>query len=706
VCAAHSIDHPAYGQLAGRYYTKSFLHAIVPVDFGSALEAMKLHRSDDKSAPLVDDSLINAYNNHADVIEAALCPERDFSLDYFGVKTLTKSYLIRGADGQIMERPQHMYMRVALAVHVGGGGSIADALDAYEDLSMRNYTHATPTLFNAGTRVPQLSSCFLLGVAEDSVTGIFDTLKMCAQISKTAGGIGLNVSNVRASGSFIVGTQGKSNGLVPMLKVFNDTARYIDQGGGKRRGAFAIYIEPWHADIFEVLDLKLNQGQDELRARDLFYAMWMCDLFMERVETDAQWSLMCPDRCKGLQDAYGDDFKALYEEYEVRGKFVRQVSARSLWAKIIETQMETGGPYMLYKDACNRKSNHRHLGVIRCSNLCTEVVQFTSRDEVAVCNLGSLCLPAFVSSNGFDFDGLRIAAERLAVALDRVIDVNHYPVPEARASNQAHRPIGIGVQGLADVFARLMLPYDSDAARQLNKDIFETIYFAALTASCRLAVLNGPYGSYDGSPASRGVLQVDMWDADVSDRWDWATLRASIATHGLRNSLLTAPMPTASTAQIAGNTESFEPCMSNVVVRRVLSGEFVVINRHLVAALEREGLWPELRKPLLRANGSVQNLPVSQSIKDVFRTVWEMKQRPLMVMAAERGPYVDQSQSLNVFMADATAAKLNALHFCTWRLGLKTGMYYLHTRPITEAVQFTLVDETDESSGPCETCSA
>ena len=718
VCAARSTDHPAYGALAGRYFVETAIHAAAAQDFGACLRRMRDHRTQNgRHAPLVGSDLLEAYGMHADRIEAALRPERDFLLDYFGARTLVKSYLIRDAHGVVVERPQHMYMRVALSVHLGpgAGGTIDDALGAYDDLSTRVYTHATPTLFNAGTAVPQLSSCFLLGVKDDSVDGIFDTLKMCAQISKTAGGIGINVSNVRASGAFIAGTQGKSNGLVPMLRVFNDTARYIDQGGGKRRGAFAVYIEPWHADIFSVLDLKLNQGQEELRARDLFYALWMCDLFMQRVEADGTWSLMCPHACPGLQDCHGEEFATRYAGYEAEGRFVRQVPARELWAKIIETQMETGGPYMLFKDACNRKSNHSHLGTIRCSNLCTEIVQFTSPQEVAVCNLGSLCLPRFVVDGQFDHALLHGAAQRLAVALDRVIDVNHYPVPEARASNRRHRPVGIGVQGLADVFALLMLPYDSPEARALNREIFETIYHGALTASCRLARERGVYDAYEGSPASRGLLQPDLWDADASPggRWDWASLRADIAAHGLRNSLLTAPMPTASTAQIAGNTESFEPCMSNAVVRRVLSGEFVVVNRHLVRALEDEGLWPALREPLLRANGSVQGLPVPQRIKDVFRTVWEMKQRPLIEMAAERGPFIDQSQSLNVFMADATATKLNALHFCAWRGGLKTGMYYLHTRPAVEAVQFALLGadsgvgaQPREDDGPCETCSA
>jgi ribonucleoside-diphosphate reductase alpha chain len=708
--AARSILHPGHGMLAGRIEMER-LHRGVPATFAKAVERQRAHTSHGRPAPLVSDEFMAQYDKVAAEVEAHLVRRRDFTLDYFAVRTLAKSYLLRGADGEILETPQYMYMRVAIAVH-GSAGGIRDVLQAYDDLSRRIYTHASPTLFNAGTQRPQMSSCFLLGVYDDSIDGIYGTLRQCAQISKSAGGIGLSVSNVRAKGSYIRGTQGVSNGLVPMLRVFNDTARYVDQGGGKRKGAIAVYIEPWHADIFDVLMLKHNQGAEELRARDLFYGLWIPDLFMERVRDNRTWTLFCPGRCPDLQRLTGDAFRERYELYESEGCGDRAVSARKLWAQILETQMETGGPYMLYKDTCNRKSNQRHLGTINCSNLCTEIVQYTSPTEVAVCNLGSLCLPAFVGAGQFDFDRLHEAATRLALSLNRVIDNNYYPVPQARSSNQRHRPVGIGVQGLADVFAELMLPYDSTEARSLNRDIFETIYHAALSASCALAMSHGPYETFPGSPASEGLLQPDLWGAGVSSRWDWDNLRLNIAKHGLRNSLLTAPMPTASTAQIAGNTESFEPAMSNLLVRRVLSGEFVVVNRRLVAALERAGRWPAVRDDLIRAGGSVQGLDVPDSIKSVFRTVWEMKQKPLLEMAADRGPFVDQSQSLNVFMEDATAAKLHSLHMYAWQRGLKTGMYYLHTRPAIEAVQFAVARGGEarggeaEEEGVCASCSA
>jgi len=712
--AARSILHPDHGMLAGRIEMER-LHRSVPATFAEAVGRQRAHTSYGTPAPLVSDEFVAQYEKIAAEVEARLVRRRDFTLDYFAVRTLAKSYLLRGADGEILETPQFMYMRVAIAVH-GSAGGLHDVLQAYDDLSQRIYTHASPTLFNAGTRRPQMSSCFLLGVYEDSIDGIYGTLRQCAQISKSAGGIGLSVSNVRAKGSYIRGTQGVSNGLVPMLRVFNDTARYVDQGGGKRKGAIAVYIEPWHADIFDVLMLKHNQGAEELRARDLFYGLWIPDLFMERVRDNGSWTLFCPGRCPDLQSLTGEAFRERYEYYESEAVGVRAVSARKLWAQILETQMETGGPYMLYKDACNLKSNQRHLGTINCSNLCTEIVQYTSPTEVAVCNLGSLCLPAFVGAGQFDFDRLHEAATRLALSLNRVIDNNYYPVPQARSSNQRHRPIGIGVQGLADVLAELMLPYDSEEARSLNRDIFETIYHAALSASCALAMSHGPYETYPGSPASEGLLQPDLWDATPSERWDWDNLRLSIAKHGLRNSLLTAPMPTASTAQIAGNTESFEPAMSNLLVRRVLSGEFVVVNRRLVAALERAGRWPDVRDDLIRAGGSVQGLDVPEAIKAVFRTVWEMKQKPLLEMAIDRGPFVDQSQSLNVFMENPTAAKLHSLHMFAWQCGLKTGMYYLHTRPAIEAVQFAVARrgggtgaqgaEDEEEEGVCTSCSA
>ena len=701
ITAARGVDHPQHGQLAGRIEIYR-LRRLVPCTFSAAVEAQRNHRARGEAAPLVSDEFVALYNKHSEAINAHIDQTRDMTFDYFGVRTLVRSYLLRGVAGTIMELPQYMYMRVAIAVH-GGRGTLDDILESYDDMSLRRYTHASPTLFNAGTRMQQLSSCFLVGVKADSIDGIFGTLHDCARISKTAGGLGISVSNVRASGAYIRGTQGTSNGLVPMLRVFNDMARYVDQGGGKRKGAAAIYIEPWHADILSVLPMKDNQGHEELRARDLFYALWVNDLFMQRVEANGQWTLFCPSVAPGLQGAYGDAFRELYEKYEREGRGAQTIKARDLWALIIETQMETGGPYMLFKDACNAKSNHRHLGTINCSNLCTEIVQYTSPDEVAVCNLGSLCLPSFVSNGQFDHAALHSAAARLALSLDRVIDVTYYPVEAARRSNQRHRPIGIGVQGLADVFAMLMLPYDGPEARELNRDIFETIHHAALSASCALSALAGAYETYDGSPVSRGELQCDAWGVTPSTRWDWPELRRRIQTSGLRNSLLTAPMPTASTAQIAGNNESFEPAMSNLFVRRVLSGEFVVVNRHMVAALEAEGKWPALRDDLVRCGGSVQNLPVSQKLKDVFRTAWEMKQRPLVDMAADRAPYIDQSQSFNVFMAAPTAQMVNALHMYAWRKGLKTGMYYLHTRPAIEAVPFSVAQD---KHGECESCGA
>ena len=715
LCAARAHLHPDYARLGGRVEMAQ-LHKATPARFTDAVRAQRACTVGGRTRPLVTAAFAALAEEHGAALDAALCGDRDFDFDFFGVRTLLKGYLLRGEGKAPMERPQHMYMRVALALH-GAAGGVDDVVQAYHDMSRRLYSHASPTLFHAGTPLQQLSSCFLLGTYKDSVDGIYDTLKQCALISKTAGGIGLAVSDIRARGSYIEGTQGQSNGLVPMLRVFNDTARYIDQGGGRRRGALAVYIEPWHADICDVLDMKRPQGAEELRARDLFYALWIPDLFMRRVHDDGDWALFCPDECPGLAGVHGDAFVQLYEKYEREGRAKFAMRARELWSRILETQMETGGPYMLYKDACNAKSNHQHLGTIRCSNLCTEIVQYTDEGEVAVCNLGSLCLPSFVradAAGGFDYGALHGAAKRLAVALDRVIDVNYYPVEEARASNRRHRPVGIGVQGLADVFAELSHAYDSEAARALNRNIFETIQHAALEASCEAARARGPYETYAGSPASQGRLQCDLWGEGAAPRfgrWDWAALRAAIAEHGLRNSLLTAPMPTASTAQIAGNTESFEPATSNVYVRRVLSGEFLVVNPRLVRALEAEGVWPAVRPALLQAGGSLRDVEgVSEHTKAVFRTVWEMKQRPIIDMAADRGAFIDQSQSLNVFMGDATAEKLTALHMHVWKKGLK-GTYYLHSRAPREAVQFALIGENAARAAPaeeaaCESCSA
>merc|ERR1719410_1003620 len=638
-------------------------------------------------------------------IDAAMDYTRDFGFDYFGFKTLEKSYLLR-INGSVVERPQHMLMRVACGIHAG---NVESALETYDLMSKRFFTHATPTLFNAGTPNPQMSSCFLLTVKNDSIDGIFDTVKQCAQISKCAGGIGVAVSNIRAKGGYIRGTNGYSNGLVPMLRNFNETARYVDQGGGKRKGSFAMYLEPWHADVFDFLDLKKNHGKEEQRARDLFYGLWIPDLFMKRVKEDKEWTLFCPNEAydaetgKGLMDVWGDEFEQMYTRLESEGKGRKTVKAQQLWFRILESQMETGTPYMLYKDHANRKSNQMNLGTIHCSNLCTEIMEYTSAEEVAVCNLASIALPAFVQEDGssYDFKGLYDVVKVATKNLNKVIDRNYYPVEEARSSNMKHRPIGLGVQGLADALLLMRLPFESEGARKLNVDIFETIYFAACEASCELAVLEGPYETFRGSPASEGKLQFDLWNrAPTSGRWDWAELKARIVKHGLRNSLLVAPMPTASTAQILGNNESFEPYTQNLYVRRVLSGEFVQVNRHLLRDLVRRKLWTEeLRMQLIAHNGSVHQLDLPDDLKALYKTVWEIKQKIVLDMAAARGAYIDQSQSLNIHMVDASTAKLSSMHFHGWKLGLKTGMYYLRTKAAADAIKFTVeVDKTRSAS--------
>ena len=625
---------------------------------------------------------------------------RDFEFDYFGFKTLEKAYLLK-IDGKVAERPQHMLMRVAVGIHMD---DIPRVLETYTHLSDRFFTHATPTLFNAGTPNPQMSSCFLLAMKEDSIDGIYDTLKQCAVISKYAGGIGMSISNIRASQSYIRGTNGSSNGIVPMLRVFNNTARYVDQGGGKRKGSIACYIEPWHADIFPFLDLRKNHGNESDRARDLFYALWIPDLFMKRVQSNGEWTLMCPNECPGLADCHGDEFDALYEKYEKEGKGRKTIKAQQLWFAILDSQVETGTPYMLFKDHCNNKSNQKNLGTIKCSNLCTEIVEYTSPDEVAVCNLASISLSKFVTEDSteyntfdgkFDFDKLREVSEMVTRNLNRVIDRNFYPVKEARNSNMRHRPIGIGVQGLADALQKLKMPFDGPEARQLNKDIFETIYFAAVSESCKLAEEEGAYETYEGSPASKGELQYDMWGVTPSNRWDWAGLKERIAQHGLRNSLLMAPMPTASTAQILGNNEATEPFTSNMYNRRVLAGEFTIVNKHLLRELTSRGFWTQsVRNQIIADGGSIQNVrEIPQPIKDVFKTVWEISQRAILDMAADRGAFICQSQSLNVHIAEPTTAKLTSMHFYAWKLGLKTGMYYLRTRPKADAIQFTVNKE-------------
>lgn len=642
---------------------------------------------------------------NAERLNSSIIYDRDFGYNYFGFKTLERSYLLK-IKGKVAERPQHMLMRVAVGIH---GEDIDSAIETYNLLSERYFTHASPTMFSAATPRPQLSSCYLLSMSDDSIDGIYDTLKQCALISKSAGGIGVNVHCIRAKGTYIAGTNGISNGLVPMLRVYNNTARYVDQGGNKRPGAFAIYLEPWHGDIFEFLDLKKNTGKDEARARDLFYALWVPDLFMRRVESNGVWSLMCPHDSPGLFDCWGEEFDKLYEGYEAEGRFIRQVKAQDLWFAIIESQVETGTPYMLYKDACNRKSNQQNIGTIRCSNLCTEIVEYSSKDEVAVCNLASIALNMYVRPDQtYDFEKLRQVTKTVTKNLNKIIDVNYYPIPEAERSNMRHRPIGIGVQGMADAFILMRLPFESEKAQFLNQQIFETIYYGALEASCELAELDGTYETYPGSPVSKGILQYDMWDKKPSDLWNWDELKAKIAIHGVRNSLLLAPMPTASTAQILGNNESFEPYTSNVYTRRVLSGEFPIVNHHLLQDLTELDLWDDdMKNQIIANNGSIQTIErIPEEIRNLYKTVWEISVRTLIKMAADRGAFIDQSQSFNIHVAEPNYGKLTSIHFFGWKSGLKTGMYYLRTKPAANAIQFTVdksrltaVNPTEKQNG-------
>eukprot|EP00761_Pharyngomonas_kirbyi_P014191 gb/GECH01014221.1/.p1 GENE.gb/GECH01014221.1/~~gb/GECH01014221.1/.p1 ORF type:complete len:813 (+),score=172.54 gb/GECH01014221.1/:1-2439(+) len=683
---------PDYLLLGGRI-GMNLLHKNTSSSFSSTVHRMYNYVSPitREPAPLVSEQLYQIVMDNAEYLDNVLDYNRDFEYDFFGFKTLEKSYLLK-LDNQIVERPQQMLLRVSLGIHAN---DLKSAIQTYNLMSEKWFTHASPTLFNSGTPRPQLSSCFLVSMKDDSIEGIYDTLKTCAMISKSAGGIGVNVQNIRAAGSYIRGTNGISNGLVPMLRVFNDTARYVDQGGGKRKGAFAIYIEPWHSDIFEVLELKKNNGKDEIRARDLFYALWVSDLFMKRVKTNAAWSLFCPNEAPGLSDVWGEEFEQLYLKYEREGRAHKTVKARELWFAILESQVETGTPYILYKDACNAKSNQQHLGTIKGSNLCTEIVEYTSKDEVAVCNLASIALPKFVDyeNRTFDHQKLYDVVKVIINNLNRVIDVNYYPVKEARNSNMKHRPIGVGVQGLADTFFKMHTAYDSNEARKVNKEIFETIYFAALTASNEIAQKEGTFASYEGSPISKGILQFDMWNVKPdSGRWDWDTLRNRIKEHGVRNSLLVAPMPTASTSQILGNSEGFEPYTSNMFTRRVLAGEFPLLNKYMVRDLKELGLWDrQTREQIIANNGSIQHLPkIPTNIRDIYRTVWEIKQRSLIDMAADRGAFIDQSQSFSVFMPQPTKAKLTSMHFYGWERGLKTGMYYLRARPAADAIKFTV----------------
>jgi len=683
--------HPDYAQLASRIAVSN-LHKNTIKSFSKTVDAL-FNYIDPKTglrASLIADDVYEIITNNAHTLDSSIIYDRDFGYDYFGFKTLERSYLLK-MNNMVAERPQHMIMRVAVGIHKN---DIDSAIKTYNLMSERWFTHATPTLFNAGTPKPQMSSCFLLQVKEDSIDGIYDTLKQCAKISQSAGGIGINIHNVRATGSYIKGTNGTSNGIIPMLKVYNETARYVDQGGGKRKGSIAVYLEPWHADIYDFLDIRKNHGKEEMRARDLFTALWIPDLFMKRVEAEGDWSLMCPNECPGLSDCHSEAFEALYTKYEAEGKFRKQIKARELWAAIIEAQIETGNPYMLFKDAANSKSNQQNLGTIKSSNLCTEIIEYTSSDEVAVCNLASIALPRFVDekTGKFDHNKLFEITYVATINLNKIIDRNYYPIPEARKSNLRHRPIGLGVQGLADAFILMRFPFESDEAKKLNSEIFETIYYAALTASKDLAKVEGPYETYEGSPISKGVFQQDMWKVTPSSRWEWDTLKEEILKHGVRNSLLLAPMPTASTSQILGNNECFEPYTSNIYTRRVLSGEFVVVNKHLLRDLVKLGIWNDnLKNKIIAANGSVQNIPeIPANIKELYKTVWEIKQRAIIDMAADRGAYIDQSQSLNLFIQDANFAKMSSAHFYAWKKGLKTGMYYLRTKAAADAIKFTV----------------
>ena len=698
IAATMTTAHPDYAKLAARI-SVSNLHKNTKKTFSEVMEDLYtyINPRTGKKAPLLSDEVYKVIDDNKEILDSTIIYNRDFGYDYFGFKTLERSYLLK-LNGQIAERPQHMLMRVSVGIHLD---DIDAAIETYELMSKKYFTHATPTLFNSGTPKPQMSSCFLLTMKEDSIDGIYDTLKQTAKISQSAGGIGLSIHNIRATGSYIAGTNGTSNGIVPMLQVFNDTARYVDQGGGKRKGSFAIYIEPWHADIFDFLDLKKNHGKEEMRARDLFYAMWMPDLFMKRVQEDGQWTLMCPNECPGLCDVHSEEFETLYTKYESEGKGRKSVKARELWEKILESQIETGTPYMLYKDAANRKSNQKNLGTIRSSNLCTEILEYTSPDEIAVCNLASIALPMFVKNGEFDHKELFRITKRVTKNLNRVIDRNYYPVKEAENSNFRHRPIGLGVQGLADTFINLRMPFTSDDAKKLNQDIFETLYFAAVTASMEEAKKDGPYQTYKGSPISKGEFQHNLWgikDEELSGNWDWTKLRKQVMKHGVRNSLLVAPMPTASTSQILGNNECFEPYTSNIYTRRVLSGEFIVVNKHLLEDLVNLGLWNDnLKQEIMRANGSIQGIDgLPEDIKELYKTVWELSMKDIIDMSRHRGYFIDQSQSLNLFMEGATMAKLTSMHFYAWKSGLKTGMYYLRTKSAVDAIKFTLDNKKKE----------
>jgi ribonucleoside-diphosphate reductase subunit M1 len=703
VASMTTID-PDYSKLAGRVAVTS-LHKSTAESFYDAMKQMFLYEDQltGRKMPIISDETMEIVEKHREVFEASIDYSRDLDLTYFGFKTLERSYLHR-INGKIVERPQHLLLRVSIGIH---GDDIERILETYELMSKRYFVHATPTLFNAGTQRAQMSSCFLVAMKEDSLEGIFDTLKDCAMISKSAGGIGIHVHNIRSQGSYIAGTNGSSNGLVPMLRVFNNTARYVDQGGNKRPGAISVYVEPWHADIFDFLELRKNHGKEEMRARDIFYSLWVPDLFMHKVENDKEWCLFSPDVAPGLADVHGSEFEDLYNRYEKEGRYRRKVRAQKLWFAIIQAQIETGNPSILYKDACNRKTNQQNLGTIKSSNLCTEIVEYSSPEETAVCNLASLALPAYVDFDetddayvSYDFQRLHDVTKVIVRNLNCIIDRNFYPLESARRSNMKHRPIAVGVQGLADVFMMLRIPFDSAQAKALNAKIFETIYHAAIEASCELAKEVGhPYESYEGSPLSKGNFQFDLWEKESKCKydlmWDWDTLRSRVERHGVRNSLVTGPMPTASTSQILGYNECFEPIMSNIFTRRVISGEFQVVNQYLVKDLIQLGLWDDqMRNLIVSENGSIQNIDaIPEDIRAVYKTVWEISQRVIIDQAADRGRFVDQSQSMNIFMASPTPAKLTSMHFYGWKLGLKTGMYYLRTQAASDPIKITVDKE-------------
>ena len=709
IAATMTTAHPDYAKLAARI-SVSNLHKNTKKTFSEVMEDLYTYVNPrtDKKAPLLSDEVYKIIKDNADFFDSTIIYSRDFNYDYFGFKTLERSYLLK-LNGEIAERPQHMLMRVAIGIHME---DMEAAVETYELMSKKFFTHATPTLFNSGTPKPQMSSCFLLQMQDDSIDGIYDTLKQTAKISQSAGGIGLSAHNIRATGSYIRGTNGTSNGIIPMLKVYNDTARYVDQGGGKRKGSFAIYLEPWHADVFDFLDLRKNTGKEEMRARDLFLALWIPDLFMKRVEQNGEWTLMCPNECPHLFDSYGEEFERLYEGYEKANKGRKTVKARELWEKILEAQIETGNPYMLYKDAANRKSNQKNLGTIRSSNLCTEIMEYTAKDEVAVCNLASISIPMFVSEGKdgkkfFDHKRLFAVTKKVIRNLDTVIDRNYYPVKEAENSNLRHRPVGLGIQGLADAFIMLRMPFTSEEAKKLNQDIFETLYFAAVTSSMEIAKAKEPYSTYKGSPISQGEFQFNMWgvkEEDLSGNWNWSKLRKDIKKHGVRNSLLLAPMPTASTSQILGNNEAFEPYTSNIYTRRVLSGEFIVVNKHLLEDLVALNLWDNsMKEDIMRANGSIQHIEaIPQELKELYKTVWELSMKDIIDMSRQRGYFIDQSQSLNLFMNDPDYSKLTSMHFYAWKSGLKTGMYYLRTKSAVNAIQFSLSNDKQEKPAASE----